>query len=326
MAKCFFLILMFGSFFNARFATAKVSQQQDSLQYSSPITYKKKVDPEFLAKQKSTTDSIIIHTWVLPDSLLNKNMVIDSVVTVYVFPTLNLWAWQQKYKDYKKSDTPYKLGKPVPKGDPVFLGLIFLMLVVFGVLKFSFPNQFAAIIQSLFSKRALVNINKEESLLNSWPFLLLFLLFGLIFGMFLFLVAQHYQLPQAREGFKFLFGISGLIVLLLSLKLLILRFLGFLFDLQKPVSEYISILYLSYFNVSILFVPLVVSYALSPIAYSNLFIFVGFLLMAIVFVFQVLRVVTTILSVNKFSKMHLFLYFCAFEICPILILIKAIGL
>ncbi|MET4080658.1 hypothetical protein ABIB40_000602 [Pedobacter sp. UYP30] len=326
MAKRYFLVLMFGAFFNVCFAFILAPQQQDSIQSSPNITYKKKIDPGFIAKQKIITDSIISHTWVLPDSLINRSALLDSVEKDYVFPTLNLWAWQQKYKAYKKPNNPYKLGKPVPKGNPLFLGLIFVMLIIFGVLKFSFPNQFAAIVNSFFSKRALVNINKEESLLNSWPFLLLFLLFGLIFGMYLFLVAQHYQLPQARNGFKFLFGVSGFIVLLLALKLLFLRFLGFLFNLQKPVSEYISILYLSYFNVSILFAPLVVAYALSPLAYANLFIAVGCLLLVIVFVFQVLRVATTILSVNRFSKVHLFLYFCALEICPILILIKAIGL
>ncbi|MGY3052778.1 hypothetical protein ACVWYG_000974 [Pedobacter sp. UYEF25] len=324
MAKCFFLVLIFAAFCNACFAFA--ARQQDSIQLSSAAIYKNKIDPYFLAKQKSITDSIISHTWVLPSKLLNKNALIDSIVKDYVFPSLNLWAWQQKYQSYKKSDNPYKLGTPIPKGNPAFLGIIFLMLIVFGILKFSFPKQFAAIMQSFFSKRALVNINKEESLLNSWPFLLLFLLFGLIFGMFLFLVAQHYQLPQARSGFKFLFGVSGLVVLLLGLKLLFLRFLGFLFDLQRPISEYISILYLSYFNVSILFIPLVVAYALSPIAYANLFVIVGCVLLGIVFIFQLVRVATTILSVNKFSKTHLLLYFCALEICPILILIKAIGL
>jgi len=92
------------------------------------------------------------------------------------------------------------------------------------------------------------------------------------------------------------------------------------------VGEYISILYLSYFNASLLFIPLVVAFALSPLKYGGVYIVLAFLLLGIIFAFQLLRAGITILSNNKFSRMHLFLYFCALEICPILILIKTIGL
>lgn len=331
MAKACFLVLMFSLFsslstcFGASLASHPRTKQLDTLAKQTTI-YQKKGNSEFLARQKIVTDSIITHTWVLPDSLMNKDALLDSVQKTYLFPTLNLWAWQQKYKAFKKAKDPYQLGKLRPKGSAVFLAIILATLVLFAILKFSFAKQFTAIILAFFSKRGLTNINKEESLLNSWPFLLLFLLFGLIFGTFLFLVAKHYQLYQAQSEFNFLFGASAFVVFLLGLKLLLLRFLGFLFNLQKPASEYISILYLSYFNVSILFIPLIVAFALSPLSYANIFIAVGCVLLVLVLIIQLFRVATTILSGNKFSKMHLLLYFCALEVCPILILIKAIGL
>jgi hypothetical protein len=56
------------------------------------------------------------------------------------------------------------------------------------------------------------------------------------------------------------------------------------------------------------------------------YIALAYLLLGVIFAFQLLRAGITILSNNKFSKMHLILYFCALEICPILILIKTIGL
>ena len=283
-------------------------------------------DSAYLARQKFVTDSIMTHTWVLPDSAINPHALLDSVEKEYLFPSLDLMAWQKKYAGFKKKNNPFQLGKLIPKGNVGLLGFIFLMLVIFGVLKNAFSKQLSAIVQSFFSNRILNNINKEDNLFSSWPFLLLFIQFGFILGMFFFLVAQYYDMYQAKHGFRFFFSISILIIVFYALKLILLRFLGHLFNVQKPVGEYISILYLSYFNASLLFIPLVVAFALSPLKYGVVYIALAFLLLGVIFAFQLLRAGITILSNNKFSKMHLFLYFCALEICPILILIKTIGL
>jgi len=299
----------------------------DSAVVVNPYKYKRyRLDSASLARQKAVTDSIIRHAWVLPDSMMNKNALMDSVEKEFLFPRLDLFGWQKQYSQFKKKANPYQLGKQIPKGNVGLLGFIFAMLVIFAVLKNAFSKQLSAIVESFFSNRVLNNINKEDNLFSSWPFLLLFIQFGFILGMFFFLVAQYYDMYQAKHGFKFFFTISITIIVFYALKLIILRFIGYLFNVQKPVGEYISILYLSYFNASLLFIPLVVAFALSPLKYGVVYIALAYLLLGVIFAFQLLRAGITILSNNKFSKMHLILYFCALEICPILILIKTIGL
>lgn len=325
MPKFIFVLFAFLCF--ANFADGQqVPVQSDSV-IVNPYKFRRfRLDSATLARQKIVTDSILSHTWVLPDSALNKNALLDSVQKEYLFPTLNLLAWQKKYQYLKKKENPYQLGKPIRKGNVGLLGFIFVMLVIFAILKNAFSKQLSAIVQSFFSNRILNNINKEDNLFSSWPFLLLFIQFGFILGMFFFLVAQYYDMYQAQHGFRFFFTISIIIIVFYALKLIILRFLGHLFNVQKAVGEYISILYLSYFNASLLFIPLVVAFALSPLKYGGVYIVLAYLLLGVIFAFQLLRAGITILSNNKFSRMHLILYFCALEICPILILIKTIGL
>lgn len=325
MPKSSFILLAF--LLSANFLVAQ--QIPASTDSAAVVKYQYKryrVDSATLARQKFVTDSIIRHTWVLPDSLINKTALLDTLQKEYVFPKLDLLEWQKTYQHLKKKANPYQLGSRIRKGNVGLLGFIFLMLIIFAILKNAFSKQLSAIVQSFFSNRILNNINKEDNLFSSWPFLLLFVQFGFVFGMFFFLVAQWRDMYQAKEGFKFFFSISFIIIVFYALKLIVLRFLGYLFNVQKPVGEYISILYLSYFNASLLFIPLVVSFALSPLKYGEVYIVLAFLLLAIIFTFQLLRAGVTILSNNKFSKMHLILYFCALEICPILILIKTIGL
>ncbi|RYD70373.1 MAG: DUF4271 domain-containing protein, partial [Sphingobacteriales bacterium] len=114
-------------------------------------------------------------------------------------------------------------------------------------------------------------------------------------------------------------------IVLYVLKIVVLRLLGFFFDIQKPVNEYISILYLTYFNASLLFMPLVIAFALSPPQYGKFYMATAVVLLVIIFALQLIRAGINILSQNRFSKVYLLLYFCTLEICPILILIKAIG-
>jgi len=325
MPRLIFIFLAF--LLSANFVAAQqIPVRRDSAVVSKFQYRRYRVDSATLIRQQFVTDSIIRHTWVLPDSLINKSALLDSVQKEYLSPTLDLLAWQKKYQNYKKKENPYQLGRSIPKGNVWLLGFIFIMLVVFAILRNAFSKQLSAIVQSFFSNRILNNINKEDNLFSSWPFLLLFIQFGFILGMFFFLVAQYYDMYQAKDGFKFFFSISIIIIIFYALKLIILRFLGFLFNVQRPVNEYISILYLSYFNASLLFIPLVVAFALSPLKYGVIYIAIAVLLLGIIFAFQLLRAGITILSNNKFSRMHLFLYFCALEICPILILIKTIGL
>ncbi|RDC57247.1 DUF4271 domain-containing protein [Pedobacter chinensis] len=322
-----FIFILFALLLSANFLAAQ--EMPANVDSASVVKYqfrRYRLDSATLARQKFVTDSMIKHTWVLPDSLINKTAFLDSVEKEYMFPSLDLIGWQKKYQHLKKKANPYQLGSQIPKGNAGLLGFIFAMLVIFAILKNAFSKQLSAIVQSFFSNRVLNNINKEDNLFSSWPFLLLFVQFGFVFGMFFFLVAQWRDMYQAKEGFKFFFTISITIIIFYALKLVVLRFLGYLFNVQKPVGEYISILYLSYFNASLLFIPLVVSFALSPLKYGEVYIVLAVLLLGVIFAFQLLRAGVTILSNNKFSRMHLFLYFCALEICPILILIKTIGL
>ncbi|UKT64001.1 DUF4271 domain-containing protein [Pedobacter mucosus] len=321
------ILILFALLSTANFLVAQqIPVKIDSVIAVQPQYKRFRLDSAALAKQKFVTDSIIHHTWVLPANSINQKAFLDSVEKEFLFTKLDLRAWQKKYQALKKKVNPYQLGNKIPKGNVGLLGFIFLMLVVFAVLKTAFSKQLSAIVQSFFSNRILNNINKEDNLFSSWPFLLLFIQFGFILGMFFFLVAQYYDMYQAKDGFKFFFSISLTIIIFYALKLIILRFLGYVFNMQKPVGEYISILYLSYFNASLLFIPLVVAFALSPLKYGPIYITLAYLLLGLIFAFQLLRAGVTILSNNKFSIMHLFLYFCALEICPVLILIKTIGL
>ncbi len=315
----FFLLLKFGSAYAQTVAlvpdTGKIR-----------ITYRQKQirDSIYNAKRDFVTDSIMKHTWLFPDSLLNKHMIMDSIINANVHGRSNLI---NRYKDFiSVAKSKYRFGKPMVKGQIWVLLVVAGLMILFGVLKISFERQLQTIVQSFFSNRVLNNLNKEDNLFTSWPFLLLFIQFGFTLGMFFYLVSQYYHIAFTGTGIQFYLTISVLIIVLYIFKIGILRVMGHLFNIQKAVKEYVTILYLSYFNLSLMFIPLVIAFSLSPLKYAPFFIVLSYVVLGTIFAFQLVRAGVNILSNNRFSKVYLFLYFCALEICPVLILIKAIGL
>ena len=248
----------------------------------------------------------------------------DSVKKTFGFPFFNL---QKSINNYKRLDQipQYQPGNAIARGELWIVASIAFLLILFAFLKHVFDKQLTIIIQSFFSNRVLSNINKDDNLFTSWPFLILFIHFGFTIGLFFFLVAKYQALNFAENGFQVFVSISIAIIVFYIFKIVVLRLLGFFFNLQKPINEYISILYLSYFNAALLFLPLVIAFALSPPQYGEFYMVLAIVLLVLIFTFQLIRASINVLSQNRFSKVYLLLYFCTLEICPILILIKAIG-
>ncbi|SFG63925.1 DUF4271 domain-containing protein [Pedobacter insulae] len=291
------------------------------------LTQKIKLDARYLdtaiIQQQSVRDTVAPVLLRTLDSL-QRVQYDDSVRRTFGFPFFNL---QDAVKNYKRADQipQYQEGKPIERRDLWIVASIAFLLILFAVLKNFFDKQLTLLVQSFFSNRILANVNKEENLFTSWQFLLLFIHFGFTIGLFFYLVGRHKELSFVKDGFSAFISISIAILILYALKIVVLKMLGFFFKVQKPINEYVSILYLTYFNASFLFMPLVIAFALSPAPYGKFYMATAIVLLLIIFVFQMIRAGFTILSQNRFSKVYLLLYFCTLEICPILILIKAIG-
>ncbi|RWU05691.1 DUF4271 domain-containing protein [Pedobacter chitinilyticus] len=275
--------------------------------------------------QVKAIDTLTPNILKIRDSLTNA-LWLDSLNRGYGFEVFSLQKVIAQANNPQEK-VSYQHGQLLPKGDVWVLGIIGFLLVLFAILKNAFGKQLSSVVQSFYSNRALANLNKEDNLVTSWSFLLLFIQFGFTIGMFFYLAAQYQNLPAANQGgFSFFVTVSVGVIFLYLLKIICLRFIGFVFDVQRPLHQYISILYLSYFNTSLLFIPIIIAFALSAKKYGASYIVLGISALLLIFVFQFIRAAINILSQYRFPKLYLFLYFCTLEICPILILIKAVGI
>lgn len=270
---------------------------------------------------KAIGDSLSM-VWLKPPDSNRPNRFLDSLVDLYRVKDLNFQAWAERFPAKTKH---IHEGKLRPKGEPWIFWFIILLLLVFAVLRKAFSKEFLVIFHALFSSRTLNQVIREERLFSSWPFMLLYLLLSFIIGTFLYFCQSYFHfIDYDTSGFEGLAMLSLGVFIFFTFKIVSLRALAFIFDLRKAVSGYISVLYISFFNIAVLFLPLTIAISLTPFRFVEIYIYTALLITGLIFLTQFIRAGTVILSEYRFPIVYLLLYICALEICPLIILMKLI--
>jgi hypothetical protein len=279
-------------------------------------------------------DSVILATAV------RKKFVEDSIAFQYIkYPdtTVSREVAQQYLREHLYNgkgflDIPFKSKSSLRNGhtrqtrDQWIIIIIIGLLLYTAILNIAFNKNIKNVFLSFYSKRALVQAAKDDAQINFWAFIGLFLLFGLTFGLFLYQLTSYKSIYYSMSGFRLFTSFVLIILLLFAIKFLVLKFVGFIFDIQKLVTEYVSILYLTYFNIAFVFLPVTVCFSLLAAQFIPILLAVAIVLIVIIFTWLYVRSSVNIISNFRFHKFYLFVYLCALEICPILILIKALNI
>lgn len=247
------------------------------------------------------------------DSLLRASLVNDRYLLT---PAKSL-----KIKKYD-----YGFGEIIPKDPLWFLVSSITLLVFFGIIKIVFKKEVDLILKAFFDNRTLGQINKEDNVFVSWQFLFLYLIFSFTIGLFVYLIFYKTLGSGATAEFLIFLLISLFAFVFLGLKILLLKLLGFIFEVQNLIKDYTNIIYLTYFN--LLFILLPVTFCLTLInLQEHYYVFWSFMiLLAGILIFQYVRITINILLKYKLSKFYLILYLCILEVCPILIFAKTINI
>ena len=280
----------------------------------------------------------VIDSMVLADAQRQKRAA-DSDAMQYVrMPDENTsntyvtgYLQEKLYHGRTLLDIPYKSKSMYGNGhiryarDKWIIIVLLALLLYAALLNLIWNAEIKQVFRSFYSKRSLSQLSgKEESTISAGAFIGLFALFGLTFGLFLYQLASYKNVYYSISGLGLFLWLATVIVILFAGKFLVLKMLGFIFDAKNVVKEYIALLYLTYFNAAFVFLPVTLCFSLLSAVFIPTLLAVVFVLLVVVFAWLYLRSSVNIISNIRFHKFYLFLYLCALEICPILILIKAL--
>jgi hypothetical protein len=258
------------------------------------------------------------------DSLLQHGVAKMKPVSPY-----DLYV-QQLIKEnvFFKADKPryYDMNTERPYRDLDWLvylvGFIVLLLSIVRLVYMKyFSDLFRAFLNPTLSQRQL----KDQLSQSPFPNFLLNIFFSISLGLFLYLVMYRQQyITTNANAWMLIPGLMILVALIYMIKFLMLRFCGWLFGNTDLADAYIFILYLINKILGILLVPFLVILAFCDPEIARIFLHVSLFFIALLIVYRYIRSYSLVKQYLSFSRLHFFLYLCAFEVAPVLILTKVL--
>lgn len=196
------------------------------------------------------------------------------------------------------------------------------LLIFFALIKNGFPRYMSDLFASYFNFSPKQRQVKEQLTQHPLPSLLMNVFFLLSIGMFLALLLQYYHLgSELNYWLLFVYCVIGL-ALVYGVKFLMLKFVGWIFQVADAVETYIFIVFSTNKIIGIALLPFLVIMAFShglinQVAFSlSIIVVLGLLAYRFFLAYVSLR------RQVRISLFHFLLYLCAFEVAPLLLINK----
>ncbi|NQW42641.1 MAG: DUF4271 domain-containing protein [Bacteroidetes bacterium] len=208
---------------------------------------------------------------------------------------------------------------------PIFLWSIFIFIIIL-IFKYSYRTQFYLISRASYSNLSFREFYDTQTDVFKGSKFLAWFIISQIFSLGVFIILKlSFKLPFTND-FLFAFYISIVVIFIFIVN----QILKFLFSLafQQPTlnKDYAIIFRTQAFIIAIILLPcLLLIYYTNNIDYQKLTgIFVLFFLL-VIYASSLLKFTFSGLFSERQSSIFLILYLCAFEILPILVLVKSVN-
>ena len=196
-----------------------------------------------------------------------------------------------------------------PNNDWVFLTILFTILYI-AYINFNFSSQLSLIFKAPFSQKFANQFLRTESSSQRKVYLLP-----------IFVLSISFIYTYSSQKFSDFLVSVCCVSLFFLFKYLLLRWLGIVFQKNYFFEELIFHSFLYEKTLGLLFLPLLLLLFYSPFSATSMIYFIhAFLLITIIF--KLFRMVFLSFFNTSFSKAHIIIYLCTFEILPLVALVK----
>lgn len=220
-----------------------------------------------------------------------------------------------------QSGSPVSFNKQVPDW---YATTIFLLIAGITVIKVFYHSIFRQMINALYNFAVTNQVVRDENMLVQRASILLNAIFYGGAGLFLYWVSVKlsWSNPLINHGLlRFLF-FAFVTAVFFSVKMLLLKFIGWIFGIDKQIAVYVFSIFLANNAIGVVLVIAAAAMAyLTEIAFVNyLWLVLASVIIAFFYLFY--RAILISRTIPGFRLYYLFLYFCTLEIVPLILIIK----
>lgn len=208
-------------------------------------------------------------------------------------------------------------------GDWFTISLI-VLVALFTWFRFFYYRIFRQLYTSFYNITTTNQIVRDESVLLQRASLILSIISYMLMGLFLYQLSIFWawDMGNLQGGLLRFVFLSLSVAIAYSIKMISLRFLSSVFEIEKPVALYIFNIFLMIMMIGLLLLPINILLAYGPIQYRPWLVHVTLSIIALLFLYRIIRAIGIWMGIPGFSLFYLFLYLCTFEIAPLLIIWK----
>ncbi len=204
----------------------------------------------------------------------------------------------------------------------IYLALFFFLSLLINLER----HLLVRMMRGMFNDQLAFSLMRDKERSGASVYLSWYLFFFVNAGIFLFQISNWWTKGQFPGGAQiFLLWFSIAVLGFYALKHMILNFIGAIFPLAKPMQQYGFSINLFNALLGLVLFPINVGLSYSNGFTQDIFLFIGLALVTISFILRVARGLWIGLPYLTSSPIHFFLYLCAVELAPVLILVKLIG-
>ncbi len=212
-------------------------------------------------------------------------------------------------------------------GDWFTISLI-VLVALFTWFRFFYYRIFRQLYTAFYNLTTTNQIVRDESVLLQRASLILSIISYMLMGLFLYQISifLDWDMGVLQGGLMRFVFLSLSVAIAYSVKMILLRFLSTVFDLEKPVALYIFNVFLMVMMIGLLLLPINILLAYGPLQYRYWILLLAVVIIALLFLYRLIRAIGIWIGIPGFSLFYLFLYLCTFEIAPLLIIWKMTGM
>ena len=199
--------------------------------------------------------------------------------------------------------------------------VLMLVLALITIVKFVYSERFSKLFSLLYSEKYYSDYLKNKPLVFNKFHLLLFLVIIINVSLLVFFSFKTFNSSNISNEFTFFIQVLILVILYIFIRYFIGYFLGVIFEIYEN-QKYVTFLKISNLSfISILTFPLLVLINFSSISLHKFLLVFSII---IVLILSFIRYYTILKNERiKFNNLfYLFLYLCALEIAPFIVIYK----
>ena len=210
------------------------------------------------------------------------------------------------------------------KGKEVLFYVLVVFLLTFSLLRQAFPKYFNDLFRLLFRTTLKQKQLREQLMQTPLPSFLLNVFFVLSGGLYIDILLNYFgRAPIDNFWLLFLYCSLGLSAIY-TVKFVGLNITGWLFNIRPAANIYIFIVFMINKVIGIFLLPFLVLLSFIRGDAHGIAMFLSWCGIGVFFIYRYFLTYTSVRNQVRFNPFHFFLYLCAFELAPLLLIYKAL--